>query len=174
MNKKIFITLVLTVLFLINGFAFAGGRNSGLEPPPSSIKLKVKPPKDFNEALKRVTDYLILNMILPPVIDRENVKSQLYGKFKENIKEYIVKNKINLDRISREIQQKLNTKKEKLEDIKASVFKELITSKEPTQKREKLKKSKKASQSSMGYYIALGVVLIILAGGVLFTKNKKV
>jgi len=177
-TKNFLLITLLSFLFfnLFGAVVNAGSTNkNNLEPPPSTIKLKVKAPENFDDALKRVADYLILNMILPPVIDRENIKTQLYGKFKNDINDYINKNKINLDELSKIVQVKLNEKKEKLETIKDAVYKKLTkveASEKPLSKQDKPKKKKE--ESATGYYIALVLVLLILAGAIFVTKNKKV
>ena len=184
MIKKFFILITMFSILFMNGILFSSEKTNKLEPPPSTIKLKVKSPENFKQALKRVSDYLILNMILPPVIDRENIKSQLYGKFKKDVEKYIADNKVNLRKISKMIEVKLNNKKENLENIKSDVYKELTVkeksnktvSKKPEKSENRninIKKSKNKEKSSVGYYIALTVVLVILAGGVFLTKGKK-
>ncbi len=61
--------------------------------PPSSIDIKLPEPKSKEEAIKRISDYIILNLILPPVISRNKLKDKIYGNYKNYVEDIIKKKK---------------------------------------------------------------------------------
>lgn len=120
--KKILLLSILLSLFTFHFSLFTPAlASTQISRPPSTIHLKLPKPKNKEEAIKRIPDYIILNIILPPVIDRENVKKELFGNYKKDIERLINENKIDMRRLttiaSREMKKKdfsLKKLKEKL------------------------------------------------------------
>ena len=67
---------------------------SSLSTPPSTIKLKLPPPKSRTEAIKRIPDFIILNTILPPVIDRKKLMKQVFGSYTQEVKKFLTDRKM--------------------------------------------------------------------------------
>jgi hypothetical protein len=59
-----------------------------LEPPPQ-IKLNIPPPKDEEEAFKRIDDYKTLVKIIPPGTSEESIKRQVFGEYKDLVEPYL-------------------------------------------------------------------------------------
>ncbi|GAB6077167.1 hypothetical protein [Desulfurobacterium crinifex] len=78
--------------------------------PPSTIHIKLPKPKSREEAIQRIPDYIILNMILPPVIDRENLKKELFGNYNKEIEKLINKKKIDMKKLTAIISQEMKKK----------------------------------------------------------------
>jgi len=67
---------------------------SSLSTPPSTIKLKLPPPKSRTEAIERIPDFIILNTILPPVIDRKKLMKQVFGSYTQEVKKFLTDRKM--------------------------------------------------------------------------------
>jgi hypothetical protein len=60
----------------------------GLEFPPQ-VKLKIPPPKNEEEAFKRIEDYKLLIKIIPPGTSKESIKEQVFGEYKDLVEPYL-------------------------------------------------------------------------------------
>lgn len=93
--------LVSYLIFLFSFFCMAQVFASNtISSPPSSIDIKLPEPKSKEEAIKRISDYIILNLILPPVISRNKLKDKIYGNYKNYVEDIIKKKKINLQEMT--------------------------------------------------------------------------
>jgi len=145
------IGLVLTFLLILFTTLPSYPENSAISKPPSTMKLKMPPPKSYEEALNRIPDFIILNTILPPVIDREKLMTQIFGKYTPNVKKVLTDDKV------RELTS-FTALKLKDSELKLPQLKKLIL--------EKLKitpKSKHFNLLLIPIVVALAVVLVLLA-----------
>ncbi len=158
MKKIFFLIFIVFILSFVN-LIFAQ-QNSSLQGPPDTINLKMGEPRNFNDALKRIADFAILNTILPPVINREKLQKQLYGKYYQKVNEYILKNHIDLNKLSSHVQTLLAKKNLSLEDLKKELYKEIF-------------KNQTNILSPRNIYIT-GIIigLLIIFGIIFFTKRR--
>ncbi len=63
----------------------------GLEPPPS-VKLNIPPPKNLEEAVKRINDFKIFRKIVPPGTSPQYLEKTFFGKYRDVVKPYIQDN----------------------------------------------------------------------------------
>lgn len=145
------IGLVLTFLLILFTSLPSYPENSAISKPPSTIRLKMPPPKSYEEALNRIPDFIILNTILPPVIDREKLMTQIFGKYTPNVKKVLTDDKVR--ELTSFTALKLKDSKLKLPQLKKLIL-------------EKLKitpKDKHLNFSLIPIAVALAVALVLLA-----------
>jgi|GEM_PF-3292876 len=121
---------LLVVLKLLLQFHHSLAQNFS---PPSNIELKLSPPQTKEEAYKRVSDYIILNMILPPVIDRKKVAKQLFGNYYHEISEKLTPSLVqNLTKLAQNELSKPNTD---IETLKNLIYENFLKEIKPPYKR---------------------------------------
>ena len=146
MTKKLLgiATILFILLFPVSSFSSTFSR------PPATIKLKLPPPKTESEALKKIPDFIILNTILPPVIDRKKLMEQLFGNFTYEVKKVLTKEKIK--ELSLFTTSKLKSGKVKLSELRKLILNKLNI---------KLKTSKHSFNLSLPVLIGVVVSIII-------------
>lgn len=108
---------IITLLILLYPFSSPA---STFSRPPSTINLKLPPPKNESEAFKRIPDFIILNTILPPVIDRKKLMKQVFGKYTSEIRSVLTKEKIK--ELSLLTASKMKSKRVSLSDLKQLIL----------------------------------------------------
>jgi hypothetical protein len=112
--------LLLTTLIVLSLLFPFSLKAVTLSSPPSTLHLKLPPPKNYTEAVKRIPDYVILNTILPPVIDRNKLKKQLFGSYATEVESILTKEK--MKELTALITEKLRSKKFSLKELKAIIL----------------------------------------------------
>ncbi|GAB6888214.1 hypothetical protein JCM13304A_17130 [Desulfothermus okinawensis JCM 13304] len=59
--------------------------------PPPIINLKLSSPKNESDAIKRIKNYKLLLKIIPPGTSKEEIKKQIFGKYKDFVEPYLDK-----------------------------------------------------------------------------------
>ena len=97
--------------------------STSVSTPPSTIYLKLPPPKNYQQAFNRIPDYIILNTILPPVINRKSIKKQLFGKYEKEMD--TVLSRQDMKELTKLVVTNLKSKKFSLEKLKTMILKVL-------------------------------------------------
>ena len=132
--------------------------------PPSTIHLKLPKPKSREEAIQRIPDYIILNMILPPVIDRENLKKELFGNYKKEIKKLINEKKIDIKRLTAIASREMKKKNFSLKKLKEKLLAVISNS---------LSSSEKAVYDKEGIAIGIFAAIVVALLSTLFLLIKE-
>jgi hypothetical protein len=124
--KKNLLFALLLFSFLIspvNSFA-----NRLISSPPSTIHLKMPEPETKEEAIKRIPDFVVLNIILPPVIDREKLKEELFGNYKNYINKLIKEKKLDIKKLATIAIKEMKGKNFSLPELKRKLLSSISVS----------------------------------------------
>jgi len=124
--KKNPLFILLLFSFLIpatNSFA-----NRLISSPPSTIHLKMPEPETKEEAIKRIPDFVVLNIILPPVIDREKLKEELFGNYKNYINKLIKEKKLDIKKLATIAIKEMKGKNFSLPELKRKLLSSMSVS----------------------------------------------
>jgi len=127
--KKILFLFVLLLLFTFYSSSFTPVLASNqISRPPSTIHLKLPEPENKEEAIKRIPDFIILNIILPPVIDREKLKEELFGNYKSYINELIKEKKLDIKKLTALATREMKSKDFSLSKLKRKLLSSISVS----------------------------------------------
>jgi len=148
-------TLGILIILLFTLFYPAMSSASSLSTPPSTIKIKLPPPKNKTEALKRIPDFVILNSILPPVIDRKKLMKQLFGSYTQEVEKILTDRK--LKELSFFVTSKIRNKEFNLSVLKKSILNKL-----------KIKLPNNEPSPFLPVYLLIGILVAVIVPFLMF------
>jgi len=132
-KKNLLFALLLFSLLIPSVSSFA---NTLISSPPSTIHLKMPEPETKEEAISRIPDFVVLNIILPPVIDREKLKEELFGNYKNYINKLIKEKKLDIKKLATIAIREMKSKSFSLPELKRRLLSSMSVSRHSVNSEE--------------------------------------
>ena len=90
---------------------------------PDTVKVSLPKPHNKIEALERIPDYVILDLILPPPINRKKLKYELFGNYTQAVESYLAEKGVSYYQLKLIVAKEFKKPNFTVENIKKKILK---------------------------------------------------